>query len=85
HQQQRTGQQQPTDEDLDHGREHIGPPPAAQPGPSYVETAAGARQRALAAGIVVHLRIVVDARGQPRAITLARSSGFARLDEQALL
>ncbi|MDG0834573.1 energy transducer TonB [Pelomonas saccharophila] len=33
---------------------------------------------------VVHLRIVVDLRGQPREITLARSSGFARLDEQAL-
>ncbi|MBV8035463.1 energy transducer TonB [Roseateles sp.] len=34
---------------------------------------------------VVHLRVVVDARGQPREITLAKSSGFARLDEQALL
>lgn len=33
---------------------------------------------------VVHLRVVVDVRGQPREITLARSSGFARLDEQAL-
>lgn len=33
---------------------------------------------------VVHLRIVVDVRGQPREIALARSSGFARLDEQAL-
>ncbi len=32
----------------------------------------------------VHLRIVVDMRGQPREITLAKSSGFARLDEQAL-
>jgi len=34
---------------------------------------------------VVHLRVVVDVRGQPREITLAKSSGFARLDEQALL
>lgn len=33
---------------------------------------------------VVQLRVVVDVRGQPREITLARSSGFARLDEQAL-
>lgn len=33
---------------------------------------------------VVHLRVVVDVRGQPREITLAKSSGFARLDEQAL-
>ena len=33
---------------------------------------------------VVHLRVVVDARGLPREITLAKSSGFARLDEQAL-
>lgn len=33
---------------------------------------------------VVHLRVVVDVRGQPREIGLARSSGFARLDEQAL-
>lgn len=32
----------------------------------------------------VHLRIVVDVRGQPREITLAKSSGYARLDEQAL-
>jgi len=32
----------------------------------------------------VHLRIVVDVRGHPREITLAKSSGFARLDEQAL-
>ena len=34
---------------------------------------------------VVQLRVVVDVRGQPREITLAKSSGFARLDEQALL
>jgi protein TonB len=33
---------------------------------------------------VVHLRVVVDVRGQPREIALAKSSGFARLDEQAL-
>jgi len=33
---------------------------------------------------VVHLRVIVDVRGQPREITLAKSSGFARLDEQAL-
>lgn len=33
---------------------------------------------------VVHLRVVVDVRGQPREIVLAKSSGFARLDEQAL-
>ncbi len=32
----------------------------------------------------VLLRVVVDAQGQPRQITLHRSSGFARLDEQAL-
>jgi protein TonB len=34
---------------------------------------------------VVQLRVLVDVRGQPREITLAKSSGFARLDEQALL
>ncbi|NCT84506.1 MAG: TonB family protein [Comamonadaceae bacterium] len=34
---------------------------------------------------VVQLRVVVDVRGLPREITLAKSSGFARLDEQALL
>ncbi|MFT7775949.1 TonB family protein [Roseateles sp.] len=34
---------------------------------------------------VVHLRVVVDVRGQPREITLAKSSGYTRLDEQALL
>ncbi len=33
---------------------------------------------------VVQLRVVVDVRGLPREITLAKSSGFARLDEQAL-
>lgn len=33
---------------------------------------------------VVHLRVIVDTRGLPREITLAKSSGFARLDEQAL-
>lgn len=33
---------------------------------------------------VVHLRVIVDVHGQPREITLAKSSGFARLDEQAL-
>jgi len=33
---------------------------------------------------IVHLRVVVDTRGMPREITLAKSSGFARLDEQAL-
>lgn len=33
---------------------------------------------------VVHLRVVVDINGMPRDITLAKSSGFARLDEQAL-
>lgn len=33
---------------------------------------------------VVHLRVVVDVNGLPREITLAKSSGFARLDEQAL-
>lgn len=32
---------------------------------------------------IVHLRVVVDPRGLPREITLAQSSGFARLDEQA--
>ena len=34
---------------------------------------------------VVHLRVVVDVNGMPREIALAKSSGFARLDEQALL
>lgn len=33
---------------------------------------------------VVHLRVVVDVNGLPREIALAKSSGFARLDEQAL-
>ncbi|MBW8843672.1 MAG: TonB family protein [Burkholderiales bacterium] len=33
---------------------------------------------------IVHLRVVVDTRGLPREISLAKSSGFARLDEQAL-
>ena len=33
---------------------------------------------------VVQLRVVVDVNGQPREIALAKSSGFARLDEQAL-
>ena len=33
---------------------------------------------------IVHLRVVVDARGLPREIALAKSSGFTRLDEQAL-
>ncbi|HEV6965163.1 TonB family protein, partial [Roseateles sp.] len=34
---------------------------------------------------VVQLRVVVDVNGLPREITLAKSSGFTRLDEQALL
>ncbi|RZJ11552.1 MAG: TonB family protein [Rubrivivax sp.] len=33
---------------------------------------------------VVHVRVVVDVNGQPREVSLAKSSGFARLDEQAL-
>lgn len=33
---------------------------------------------------VVQLRVIVDVNGLPREITLAKSSGFARLDEQAL-
>lgn len=33
---------------------------------------------------VVQLRVVVDVNGLPREISLAKSSGFARLDEQAL-
>lgn len=33
---------------------------------------------------VVHLRVVVDVNGLPREISLAKSSGFARLDDQAL-
>jgi len=33
---------------------------------------------------VVHLRVIVDVNGLPRYISLAKSSGFARLDEQAL-
>lgn len=32
----------------------------------------------------VWLRVVVDVRGQPAAVALQRSSGYARLDEQAL-
>ncbi|WP_394408043.1 TonB family protein [Roseateles sp. BYS78W] len=34
---------------------------------------------------VVHVRVVVDVKGLPREVALAKSSGFARLDEQALL
>lgn len=34
---------------------------------------------------VVQLRVVVDVNGLPREITLAKTSGFTRLDEQALL
>jgi len=34
---------------------------------------------------VVHLRVIVDVRGLPREIALKKSSGFARLDQQALL
>ncbi len=33
---------------------------------------------------VVQVRVVVDVNGLPREVSLARSSGFARLDEQAL-
>lgn len=33
---------------------------------------------------VVHVRVVVDVNGMPREVALAKSSGFARLDEQAL-
>jgi protein TonB len=33
---------------------------------------------------VVWLRVVVDRSGLPAQVTVARSSGFARLDEQAL-
>ncbi|MFG6460708.1 TonB family protein [Roseateles sp. DXS20W] len=33
---------------------------------------------------VVQVRVVVDVTGLPREVSLARSSGFARLDEQAL-
>jgi periplasmic protein TonB len=33
---------------------------------------------------VVHVRVVVYANGLPREVALAKSSGFARLDEQAL-
>ncbi|MFG6467280.1 TonB family protein [Roseateles sp. BYS87W] len=33
---------------------------------------------------VVHVRVVVDVNGLPREVALAKSSGFARLDEQAL-
>jgi len=34
---------------------------------------------------VVHLRVVVDLNGVPREVALAKSSGYPRLDEQALL
>ncbi|MDR7270580.1 protein TonB [Pelomonas saccharophila] len=47
-------------------------------------TAVPLMSRRLRESGIVHLRIVVDVRGQPREITLAKSSGFARLDEQAL-
>lgn len=33
---------------------------------------------------IVHLRVVVDVSGRPREITLKKSSGFDRLDQQAL-
>ncbi|MDC6170684.1 energy transducer TonB, partial [Paucibacter sp. XJ19-41] len=33
---------------------------------------------------LVHLRIVVDARGQLKEASLKKSSGFARIDQQAL-
>lgn len=33
---------------------------------------------------IVHVRVVVDVHGLPREITLKKSSGFARLDQQAL-
>lgn len=34
---------------------------------------------------VVQVRVIVDVNGMPREVSLAKSSGFARLDEQALL
>lgn len=34
---------------------------------------------------VVYLRVIVDVNGRPREISLKKSSGFARLDQQALL
>lgn len=71
----------------------VAPPPT----PAIKQVAAGAvrylreprmtmplMSRRLRESGIVHLRVVVDARGLPREITLARSSGFARLDEQAL-
>jgi periplasmic protein TonB len=33
---------------------------------------------------IVHVRVVVDVNGLPREVSLAKSSGFSRLDEQAL-
>lgn len=48
-------------------------------------TAVPLMSRRLRESGVVQLRVVVDVNGLPREITLARSSGFARLDEQALL
>ncbi|MBK1714666.1 energy transducer TonB [Rubrivivax gelatinosus] len=42
-----------------------------------------ASRRLHESGTVV-LHVVVDVRGHPRSVTLRRSSGFARLDEQAL-
>ncbi|MCK7497523.1 MAG: energy transducer TonB [Comamonadaceae bacterium] len=42
-----------------------------------------ASRRLRETGTVV-LRVVVDVRGNPRSVTLRRSSGFPRLDEQAL-
>jgi len=42
------------------------------------------QSRRLGESGVVHLRIVVDAQGQLKEVSLKKSAGFARLDQQAL-
>jgi len=74
------------------------PPAAAAPSPPAPQRlAAGALRYLVEPAVVVPrlsrrageqgtvlLNVVVDVRGLPRAVTLRRSSGFPRLDEQAL-
>jgi protein TonB len=48
-------------------------------------TAVPLMSRRLKESGIVYLRVVVDINGMPREITLSKSSGFTRLDEQALL
>ncbi|MFY9511246.1 MAG: energy transducer TonB, partial [Rubrivivax sp.] len=75
----------------------ITPPPPAPPLPSILKVSAGSLRylvepalevprisRRLGELGTVTLRVVVDARGQPREVLLLHSSGFERLDQQAL-